>query len=274
MIKYYSKETSNELNNDELKINNGKAGGGVHIGNPVEIYRDEKERSVWSFLLKPTNINILLQNNLSELDLNEDGNTITILELACGNASNSRLIVKGLSEMYPRLKFKVILMDVSDELLKEALVRYEKLLDNLNGNIIVEAVQLNFNSKNEVKSFLNDYTEVFDFIFSIKFFHNTNVKIDKNVAHMISKLLKKGGVFSTQFYNEVNLKIKIKKTLAYLINYKYSNSVYVDRVMANFNLSRNNVKLGYCSYSSNKNFKLIKTNHFYSSQIENYYIKI
>lgn len=273
MIKYYSKETSNELNDNELKINHGKAGG-VHIGNPVEVYRDEKERSVWNFLLKPININILLQNNLSKLDLNEDGNTITILELACANASNSRLIIKGLSEMYPRLKFKVVLMDVSDKLLKEALVRYEKLLDNLNGNIIVEAVQLNFNSKNEVKNFLNDHTDMFDFIFSIKFLHNTNVKIDKNVAYMISKLLKKGGVFSTQFYNELNLKVKIKKTLAYLINYSYSNSVYIDRVAANINLSRHNVKLAYCSYSSNKNFKLIKTNHFHSSQIENYYIKI
>ena len=273
MIKYYSKETSNELNDNELKINHGKAKG-VNIGNPVEVYRDEKERSIWNFLLKPTNINILLQNNLSELDLNEDGNTITILELACANGSNSRVIIKGLSEIYPRLKFKVVLMDVSDELLKEALVRYEELLDNLNGNIIVEAVQLNLNSKNEAKSFFNEYTEVFDLIFSIKFFHNTNVKIDKNIAYIISKLLKKGGVFSTQFYNEVNLKIKIKKTLAYLIHYKYSNSVYIDRVAADFNLSRHNVKLAYCSYSSNKNSKLIKTNHFHSSQIENYYIKI
>jgi hypothetical protein len=50
MIKYYSKETSHELNDNELKINHGKAEG-VNIGNPVEVYRDEKERSVWSFAL-------------------------------------------------------------------------------------------------------------------------------------------------------------------------------------------------------------------------------
>ena len=30
MIKYYSKETSNELNDNELKINHGKARGGKY----------------------------------------------------------------------------------------------------------------------------------------------------------------------------------------------------------------------------------------------------
>lgn len=78
----------------------------------MEVYRNEMERSIWSLLLKPTNINILSQKNLSNLDVNEDGNTIKILEIACGNGPISRILIKGLSEIYPRFQFEVILMDV------------------------------------------------------------------------------------------------------------------------------------------------------------------
>jgi hypothetical protein len=34
MIKYYSKEASNELNDNELKTNHGKAGGGDKYREP------------------------------------------------------------------------------------------------------------------------------------------------------------------------------------------------------------------------------------------------
>lgn len=197
-----------------------------------------------------------------------------MLELACGNASNSRAIIKGLHEMYPNLKFKILLMDISSKLLNEALIRFKIFQDaNKTIELEIEAIQLNLHSAKETALFLNDYKESIDFIFSIKFLHNTNVKINKQISFIMASLLKRGGVFATQFYNEVSIKNRLKMTLMYLLGYKYSNSVFIDRYLADYNLKKNNVILSYSSISNNKQSKLLESNHFYNSQIENYYIK-
>lgn len=202
------------------------------------------------------------------------GGTLTMLELACGNGSNSRSIVQGLSQIYPTLKFRVILMDISSTLLKEALERFSKFKEKENPNIEIEAVQLNMLSNTDIQAMLDDYRKSIDFVFSIKFLHNTNVKINNNIAYFISELLKQGGIFATQYYSTINLIPNIKMTLMYILGKKYGNSVLIDRFFADQNLNRNNMKLSYSSKSYNKNLELIKSNHFINYQIENYYVKV
>lgn len=271
MLKFYSKYYDDELEKNEQIINNSR---NINVGNSLKVYQYEKERVLFNLLLKPTFINHVLGNKQSSLDLTRGGGTITMLELACGNASNSRAIIKGLNEMYPNLKFKILLMDISSKLLNEALNRFQKFqAEHKTIELETEAIQLNFHSVKDAESFVIDYKNSIDFIFSIKFLHNTNVKINKKISFIIASLLKTGGVFVTQFYNEISVKKRLKMTLMYLLGYKYSNSTFIDRYVANYNLKKNNLILAYSSISKNTQSKLLESNHFYNFQIENYYIK-
>lgn len=236
----------------------------------------EKERSLFNFLIKPSLIEFVLRNKLSDLSdkISLKDTKITIMDLACGNGSNSRAIVSGLHELYPDLKFKIVLVDISSVLLEEALKRYSNFLTKQDIVCEVEAVQLNLTDREETIEFLNDFRGIFDLVFSIKFLHNTNVKIDNHISKVISGLLKRGGVFVTQYYNVLKIIEKLKLTLMFLMKRKYGNSVAIDRFFANRNLRKNGLKLVYFSKCKTTDFSVISMNHFYNNQIENYYLKI
>jgi len=111
-MKFYSKESEEKLANFEEQFNSANE---INIGNKISIYRDEKERDLFQFLLKLNIFFVFLMKILEKRS-----NEITIMELGCGNGANSQIIAGGIYSVSEVARVKIIYVDVSSELLKEA----------------------------------------------------------------------------------------------------------------------------------------------------------
>lgn len=263
-IHFYSKKTDENLKTDEEKYNRVEK---INIGNPISVYHDEKERDLFRFLLKPSVLSIFLSRILEK-----QNNAITIIDFGCGNGSNSRIIVKGILDSYNETKIKIIFVDVCSDLLREADRRSQEFMQNYKFRFSYELIQLDLTNCQDMFSFARDYENKVDFSFSIKFFHNTSVKIDRDIASVISRVTKIGGIFVNQFCCYPHKEDNIKMAIAYLLGQKYGNSAWIDRYFADkflknegFNKIYDVTQRSLCSFLS--------FNHFYKYAIERYYYK-
>ena len=87
---------------------------------------------------------------------------------------------------------------------------------------------------------------------------------------MISLCSSKNSVFLNQFYGR-NLYSSFKQLIKLIIGKRYSNSIYLDRVLANLYLKYNGFDLQY-RVQSRSISSVFKTNHFKRLSIESYYL--
>lgn len=191
-IHFYSKEIDEKLKSDEQHINTAN---NINIGNLISVYERERERDLFRFLIKPSVLAIFLHELIQK-----NNSILTIVDLGCGNGTNSRIIAKGIFDSLGLgIKVNVVYMDVSSDLLKESdkrSIEFQRAYKNFSW----ELIQIDFNNKNHLSQFANDYNEIADFVFSIKFLHNVNLKINKDIANFIASITKNNGFFLNQFY--------------------------------------------------------------------------
>jgi len=264
-IKYYDKQIDELLIQDEEQYNNFDQ---INIGNPIDIYKNEEERDLFRFLIKSSVALIFLSEYFEQ-------KRITLLDYGCGNGQNSRIFAKGLFDSIKgsELLVHTVFLDVSSILLKEAASRSESFKQQY-PNFTYELVQINFNNPESIDSFAKDYNSSVDFAFSIKCFHNTTVKINKDISYMISTTLKRGGVFCQQFYIHDSTISLIKNCIKLIIGRKYAHSIPLDIFLADGHLRRHGLEKVYDVRQKNRSKGLIKTNHFYQHALENYYLKL
>ncbi|MYM61071.1 methyltransferase domain-containing protein [Vibrio sp. OCN044] len=264
-IKYFSKETSDKILGQGKKFN---VVSDVYIGNKIITYRDEKERTLFNFLLKSSVLskflNHIMDNNL---------NSVTILDLGCGNGSNSRIIAKSIIDNFgEEVRVKIIYVDVSSELLEESEIRTNDLADKLGIGIDYELVQVDFRDDDSLVEFANEYKNAADLVFSIKFFHNTPLKISRKKAEIISTVCKSKGVFLCQFYLNSGITSKLKSFIKSIFKIPYENSIATDRFLADRNLCKQGFHKEY-SVKSHSCGDILNYNHFTKNSIELYWIK-
>ena len=203
----------------------------------------------------------------------KNNSILTIVDLGCGNGTNSRIIAKGIFDSLGLgIKVNVVYMDVSSDLLKESdrrSIEFQREYKNFSW----ELIQIDFNNKNHLSLLAEDYNKIADFVFSIKFLHNTNLKIDKNIANFIASITKSNGIFLNQFYVIVPVRAKIASYIKFFLNKTYGDSVWIDRFFADKNLRANSFEIIYDVIQKSRNSSL-KVNHFYEYAIERYYKKI
>ena len=264
-IKYYDKQIDELLIQDEEQYNKFDQ---INVGNPIDIYKNEEERDLFRFLIKPSVASIFLGRYF-------DKKRITLLDYGCGNGQNSRILAKGVFDSIndSELSVHTIFLDVSSILLKEAESRSESFKEQY-PNFTYESVQVNFNNPDSIDSFAKDYNSSVDFAFSIKCFHNTTVKINKDISYMIATTLKRGGVFCQQFYIVDSTISLINFFIKLIIGRKYAHSIPLDIFLADWHLRRYGLEKVYDVRQKNRSKGLIKTNHFYQHALEKYYLKL
>jgi len=263
MIKFYSKDTALALSDNENEASKAES---ITIGNPYLVYQHSSEKHAIELMLKMEFIHKIYGAHIKEKQ------SITLMELACGNGVNSRVLILELLKVYPDIKVHVILVDVVFELLDEALIRWNRLIetDSLSA-VTVEAVQVNMLDDKALLEFQADYYEQVDIVFSIKFINNTNVKVTGGVARFLGNILVTGGGVIIQSYNETNKIKAMGKLIASCTTKKYGNSVWLDRIIMRLRLSRSGLCCVYRCVSKVKNgFRL---NHFYDHQVEDFFVK-
>ena len=264
-IKYYDKKIDNRLIQDEEKYNKWDR---VSIGNNIDTYKNEKERDIFRFLIKSSVFSLIFQQFLGKK------NRITFLDYGCGNGQNSRIFAKAVFDSLNdnQLSIHTIYLDVSSILLKEAEARSESFKKEY-PNFTYESVQINLNNIDSTKLFSKDYNSKVDFAFSIKFFHNAPIKINKDISHMIAATLNNGAIFCQQFYIHDSIISKIKCYVKFFLGRKYPHSIPLDIFFADLYLRKEKLIKVYDVRQKNLRKTILKTNHFYQHALERYYLK-
>ena len=209
-IRYFNKILDEKLISTEKEINNSDF---INIGNPISIYRDGVEQTLSSMLLKTSTLVDFLSISLKSLQ--SDGR-FTIAYYGCGNGSNARQILRLVNEINNNLKLRIVYIDVSSALLNEADRRSDFMKLNSNIDFDWELVQIDLTDASSISKFTEHFRGNFNFSFSIKCFHNTNIKIKSDIARMISLCSLKNSVFLNQFYGH-NLYSSFKQLIKLLI---------------------------------------------------------
>ena len=264
-IRYFSKSIDDKLIADEKKINHADF---INIGNPISVYRDGVEQTISSMYLKITTLVDFLTISLKSL---QSDKRFTIAYYGCGNGYNARQILRLVNEINNKLKLRIVYIDVSSELLYEADKRSNFMKLNSNIDFDWELVQIDLSDASSISKFTDHFLGNFNFSFSVKCFHNTFIKINRDIARMISLCNSKDSVFLNQFYGH-NFYSSFKQFIKLIIGKRYSNSIYPDRFLANLYLKYNGFDLQYRVTSMSMS-EVFKTNHFKRLSIESYYLK-
>ena len=157
------------------------------VGGFISRYANDGERHLFNnFLIKPSVLAIFLRELVQT-----NNKALTIADLGCGNGTNSRVIAKGIFDIFGLdIKVNIIFVDVSSILLEESEKRSLEFKRNYK-NFSWKLVQVDFNNPEYLSQFARDHREAADLVFSIKFLHNTNVKINKHVSKAIASITKK-----------------------------------------------------------------------------------
>ena len=115
------------------------------------------------------------------------------------------------------------------------------------------------------------FKETIDVAFSIKFFHNTPVKITREMARFLSSIMTIGGIFILQCYGSQRRMDEVINGLNRVRRHGYSNSVSVDRILARWFLKNAGFRLVY--KTTNKASDSGVFNHFQHARYDYYFEK-
>jgi hypothetical protein len=89
-----------------------------------------------------------------------------------------------------------------------------------------------------------------DIAFSIKFFHNTPIKISRTTANLLGMLIPDTGIFILQCYGSPAIKDELAYAFKRVRGKGYPNSIFVDRFLAKLFLKANGLRQIYKTVNS------------------------
>ena len=235
-------------------------------GNTLDTYAKEDERDAFRFLLKPSVISGFLKRRFERRD------QFTWIELGCGNGTNSRVLARGVRESLGiQTPIHIIFVDVFSKLLEAADTRTQQMSSQI-GNLTWELVQLDLNDPEGLERFAKTFEAAADLCFSIKFFYNTPVKISAPIARALATVLKRDGLFATQFYVQPGLKHGLTTLARQARGLPTTQAVAWDVPWASLQLRRHGLRPIY-EVTSKSLDEASGVNHFFKHSVERYFIK-
>ena len=164
------------------------------MGNPdLNAYKNKAEDADSSaFFLHPWTVK-------SVLDVfNSESTPIKVLELGSGNGANGRTLCRLMDPNGDR-RLCLVHLDFFDQNLIEASKR-DKEFSRLHRNFSFQCIQADLKSRRTREKLTSLFDGTVDVAFSIKFFHNTPVKVTNEMAKFLSSIITVGGIFVLQCY--------------------------------------------------------------------------
>ena len=235
------------------------------MGNPdLSAYKDKAETTDFSdFFLHPWTTKAILDPLITDLP------SINILELGSGNGANGRTLCR-LIDPKPTQHIHLVHLDLYDKNIEEAISR-NKEFTKANNNFTYQGIQADLRSPTTQKQLIILLHNQFNIIFSIKFLHNTPLKVSRKLAEFLSVICSKQGIFVLQCYGDCGWTIEAKYAVKRLLGKGYSNSGFLDRLIARRLLKAVGFRLIYRSgYRGNLNQSY---DHFQMKRYDYYFQK-
>ena len=235
------------------------------MGNPdLSAYKNKAEDHDYStFFFHPLTMKSVLDATASPTT------PIKILELGSGNGANGRTLCRLIDPDGDR-PLHLVHLDFFDQNLFEASKR-DKEFSQLRRNFSFQCIQADVKSPNTREKLISFMKETIDVAFSIKFFHNTPVKITREMARFLSSIMTIGGIFILQCYGSQRRMDEVINGLNRVRRHGYSNSVSVDRILARWFLKNAGFRLIY--KTTNKASDSGAFNHFEHARYDYYFEK-
>ena len=192
-----------------------------------------------------------------------------ILELGSGNGANGRTLCRLMDPNGDR-HLCLVHLDFFDQNLIEASKR-DKEFSLLHRNFSFQCIQADLKSRRTRKKLTSFFEGTVDVAFSIKFFHNTPVKVTNEMAKFLSSIMAIGGIFVLQCYGSQRWRDEIINGLNRVRGHGYPNSVSVDRILAKRFLKNAGFRLVY--KTTNKASDTGVFNHFQHARYDYYFEK-
>ncbi len=235
------------------------------MGNPdLSAYKDKAETTDFSdFFLHPWTTKAILDPLITDLP------SINILELGSGNGANGRTLCR-LIDPKPTQHIHLVHLDLYDKNIEEAISR-NKELAKANNNFTYQGIQADLRSPTTQKKLIKLLHNQFNIIFSIKFLHNTPLKVSRKLAEFLSVICSKQGIFVLQCYGDCGWTVEARYAVKRLLGKGYPNSGFLDRLIARRLLKAVGFRLIYRSeYRGNLNNSY---DHFQMKRYDYYFQK-
>jgi SAM-dependent methyltransferase len=196
------------------------------------------------------------------------GRPIRVLDLGSGNGVNSRLILRTLRSMEFRGQIEITYCDYFSENLNAAIDLSLKYMPDE----CFRSIQIDLTDSQSLENFIKDESDKFDVIFSVKFLHNTPIKINKLLATSLARLVRPGGFFVLQAYLEKSRWKRFKNFFKVVLGIKFPNTTWFELALAKFWMNKSGfsiarvVTMAACGDHLN-------LNHFRHTSQEIYFIK-
>ena len=235
------------------------------MGNPdLNAYKHKAEdRDYADFFFHPWTIKYVLDAFTTK------STPIKILELGSGNGANGRTLCRLMDPDGDR-PLCLVHLDFFDQNLVEAAKR-DKKFSQLRRNFSFQCIQADIKSPRTRTELISLFGETIDVAFSIKFLHNTPVKITRGMVTFLSSIMTIGGIFILQCYGSHRLIDEIIDGLNRTRGRGYSNSILVDRILAKWFLKNAGFRLVY--KTTNKATDSGVFNHFQHARYDYYFEK-
>jgi hypothetical protein len=234
------------------------------MGNPdLNSYKNKPEDSDYAnFFLHPWVVKSILNSCVTKKD------SINVLELGAGNGSNGRTLCKLLNT---GKSFHLIHLDFYDQNLLEA-SRRNKEFSKLHPNFSFQCIQADLKSPRTRTKLISSLNNSIDVVFSIKFLHNTPMKVTREIARFLSSVTTFDGIFILQCYGMRSWEKEIINGLKRIRGHGYSNSVCFDRILARRFLKSVGFELIY--QTKNKACKEKSFSHHENARYDYYFEKM
>ena len=196
------------------------------MGNPdLSAYKDKMETKDFSdFFLHPWTTKTILNPLITDLP------SINILELGSGNGANGRTLCRLINPK-PTQHIHLVHLDLYDKNIEEAISRSKEFATG-NNNFTTQGIQADLRSPRTQKKLIKLLHNQFNIIFSIKFLHNTPLKVSRKLAELLSVICSEQGIFVLQCYGNCGWRTEARYAVKRLLGKGYPNSGFLDRLIA------------------------------------------
>jgi len=235
------------------------------MGNPdLYAYKNKSEDFDYSsFMLHPWAIKEVLRPLVTSKPC------LRILELGSGNGSNGRTLCR-LIKSYSDAHLHLIHLDLFEDNLTEANER-NHVFAKTHKDFSFECVQTDLRSPDNHKTIIKLLGQTIDITFSIKFFHNTPIKISRTNAKLLGTLIPDTGIFILQCYGSQSIKDELTYGLKRARGKGYPNSIFVDRFLARRFLKANGLKQIYKTINNGTGNR--EYDHFHQKRFDYFFEK-
>ncbi len=170
----------------------------------------------------------------------------------------------------PTQHIHLVHLDLYDKNIEEAISR-NKEFSKANNNFTYQGIQADLRSPTTQKKLIKLLHNQFNIIFSIKFLHNTPLKVSRKLAKFLSVICSKRGIFVLQCYGDCGWTVEARYAVKRLLGKGYPNSGFLDRLIARRLLMAVGFRLIYRSgYRENLNNSY---DHFQMKRYDYYFQK-